>query len=152
MTFAHADHTAKNESNRYPWYWIDQICINQNDEAEKIIQIGLMTAIYTRSQETIVWVGSGNEKDTEKLAWLALDPRDLPSSYTIGELALSSRTQEMALLRAGVVNFTRRGAYLGHPGGRSLPEEAPRHIWQFDTELDKDSGSNYIFETADMVQ
>lgn len=109
MTFAHADHTAKDESNRYPWYWIDQICINQNDEAEKIIQIGLMTAIYTRSQETIVWLGSGNKKDTEKLAWLALDPRGLPSSYTIGEFALSSRTQEMALLRAGVVNFTRRG-------------------------------------------
>jgi len=38
-----------------------------------------------------------------------LDPQDLPRYYTTGEVALSPRTQEMALLRAGVVNFTRRG-------------------------------------------
>lgn len=32
-----------------------------------------------------------------------------PPSYTNGEFRLSSRTQEVALLRAGVVNFTQRG-------------------------------------------
>ncbi|KAK5625409.1 hypothetical protein RRF57_001125 [Xylaria bambusicola] len=37
----------------------DQICINQASNAEKIVQVGLMGLIYSRSARTIVWLGEG---------------------------------------------------------------------------------------------
>ncbi|KAJ9621331.1 hypothetical protein H2203_007383 [Taxawa tesnikishii (nom. ined.)] len=42
--------------------WIDAICINQDDLAEKNSQVPLMGKIYTNSSRTIVWLG---ESDTE---------------------------------------------------------------------------------------
>lgn len=39
------------------YVWIDQICINQNDSAERSRQVQLMDQIYTKSQRTIVWLG-----------------------------------------------------------------------------------------------
>jgi hypothetical protein len=37
--------------------WIDAICINQKDIAERVGQIPLMDKIYTKSHRTIVWPG-----------------------------------------------------------------------------------------------
>ncbi|KAG7057444.1 heterokaryon incompatibility protein [Colletotrichum scovillei] len=37
--------------------WIDQICINQEDGAEKGNQVALMTQIYTKAEQVIVWLG-----------------------------------------------------------------------------------------------
>lgn len=37
--------------------WIDAICINQHDEAEKMVQIALMNRIYKRAQTVWVWLG-----------------------------------------------------------------------------------------------
>ena len=42
--------------------WIDAICINQNDEAEKIEQLGLMVKIYQRASQVWVWLGPGNQQ------------------------------------------------------------------------------------------
>jgi hypothetical protein len=37
--------------------WIDQICINQDDKAEKTEQVGLMDRIYRNTEEALVWLG-----------------------------------------------------------------------------------------------
>lgn len=37
--------------------WIDGVCINQEDDEEKAIQVPLMKEIYTLSQECLVWLG-----------------------------------------------------------------------------------------------
>jgi hypothetical protein len=37
--------------------WIDAICINQEDEEEKGIQIPLMREIYSRARAVVVWMG-----------------------------------------------------------------------------------------------
>ena len=37
--------------------WIDAICIDQSDNTEKAVQVGMMRGIYERSTQTIVWVG-----------------------------------------------------------------------------------------------
>lgn len=37
--------------------WIDQICINQDDKAEKSIQVSLMRMIYTRASSCLFWLG-----------------------------------------------------------------------------------------------
>jgi hypothetical protein len=42
------------ESRRF---WIDAICINQDDLEERSFQVALMGQIYRRSKETFVWLG-----------------------------------------------------------------------------------------------
>ncbi|KAM0713931.1 hypothetical protein Q7P37_010893 [Cladosporium fusiforme] len=37
--------------------WIDQICINQSDLAEKTAQVQLMSLIYERAWNTVIWLG-----------------------------------------------------------------------------------------------
>lgn len=43
-------------------YWIDQICINQEDVAEKNAQVGIMGKIYGNAKEVLVWLGSAEEE------------------------------------------------------------------------------------------
>jgi hypothetical protein len=44
------------------WFWIDQICINQDDNAERTQQVRMMRVIYQRSLNTIVWLPVKNRK------------------------------------------------------------------------------------------
>ena len=41
--------------------WVDALCINQQDLAERSCQIPLMQLIYGQAKRTIVWFGPGNE-------------------------------------------------------------------------------------------
>jgi hypothetical protein len=51
--------------------WIDAICINQADEAEKARQIPLMREIYSSALHVYVWLGEGNEKTERAMQHLA---------------------------------------------------------------------------------
>lgn len=37
--------------------WIDAICINQIDTAEKTLQVSRMAQIYTKTDEVLIWLG-----------------------------------------------------------------------------------------------
>jgi hypothetical protein len=39
-----------------PLYWIDQICINQQDDIERTQQVRMMRDIYQQSTDTIIWL------------------------------------------------------------------------------------------------
>lgn len=39
------------------WFWIDYLCINQNDQAERAAQVSLMGRLYRLAFRTIVWLG-----------------------------------------------------------------------------------------------
>ncbi|RSL99206.1 hypothetical protein CEP52_009871 [Fusarium oligoseptatum] len=41
--------------------WIDQICINQDDQNERVQQIGQMCAIYERASMDLFWIGEPDE-------------------------------------------------------------------------------------------
>ncbi|KAI8720204.1 HET domain-containing protein [Fusarium sp. LHS14.1] len=41
--------------------WIDQICINQDDQDERVQQIGQMCAIYERASMDVFWIGEPGE-------------------------------------------------------------------------------------------
>jgi hypothetical protein len=46
------------------WFWVDQICINQEDVKERSHQVKLMSRIYRNAQSTVVWLGcSDGPKD-----------------------------------------------------------------------------------------
>lgn len=49
--------------------WVDAICINQNDDSEKAVQIPLMLEIYTWAQITYVWLGPGTQASDRAIEW-----------------------------------------------------------------------------------
>lgn len=46
-------------------FWIDGLCINQEDLAEKNHQVNLMKQIYSEALSTIVWLGSADEQSNK---------------------------------------------------------------------------------------
>ena len=40
--------------------WIDEICIDQTNNAEKEVQVALMATIYSRASSVLVWLGEGS--------------------------------------------------------------------------------------------
>ena len=46
-------------------FWIDQLCINQGDDAEKGRQVGLMWQIYSRAARVVAWLGLSGGDDVE---------------------------------------------------------------------------------------
>jgi hypothetical protein len=47
--------------------WIDAVCINQNDDAEKSVQVVMMADIYAGAKTVRVWLGEGDEAAEDKL-------------------------------------------------------------------------------------
>ncbi len=53
----------------YPLFlWIDAVCINQEDNEEKALQIGLMGEIYAGAQHTIIYLGPADDDSPEVLS------------------------------------------------------------------------------------
>lgn len=43
--------------------WVDAICLNQEDDKEKGIQVQLMGEIYQCARKLHLWLGSGDDQD-----------------------------------------------------------------------------------------
>ncbi|KAK8137306.1 hypothetical protein PG984_005246 [Apiospora sp. TS-2023a] len=52
------------------WIWIDYICLNQQDLAEKSIQVGLMGSVYSLSAQTIVYTGPASASTSTAMEFL----------------------------------------------------------------------------------
>lgn len=53
------------DASRIVRIWADAVCINQNDNDEKAVQIGLFARIYSTAQHTVIYLGpSTKEGDT----------------------------------------------------------------------------------------
>jgi hypothetical protein len=57
----HRLHDYTRKSGR-EWFWVDQICINQHDNAERTQQVRIMRVIYQRSMSTIIWLPMKNSE------------------------------------------------------------------------------------------
>ncbi|KAE8394461.1 HET-domain-containing protein [Aspergillus alliaceus] len=78
--------------------WVDAICINQDDDDEKSIQIPLMRAIYAQANRVIVWLGEAmadGDKALKTIHYLAEDKSLQDKSL----LAQNWDTSEAACLR-----------------------------------------------------
>lgn len=51
------------------WLWVDALCINQTDYAEKLEQVGVMDRIYSIAEEVFI----GFDEDTKDLCQAAVD-------------------------------------------------------------------------------
>jgi len=73
--------------------WVDAVCINQQDSAEKNVQVKLMGEIYKNASHTFIWLGSAADNSDRAMGCIgALDDTVIPEGRrpTIGELALIS--------------------------------------------------------------
>lgn len=45
------------EQGQHGYLWIDAICIDQSNDAEKTVQVAMMGQIFAQAQEVLVWLG-----------------------------------------------------------------------------------------------
>ncbi|KAI2602040.1 heterokaryon incompatibility protein-domain-containing protein [Hypoxylon sp. NC1633] len=58
--------------------WIDAICINQEDEAEKTHQVRLMSRIYSEARSTLIWLGGPTTQQLrDQKTGVEFDPSDI---------------------------------------------------------------------------
>ncbi|KAI1187960.1 HET-domain-containing protein [Nemania serpens] len=50
--------------------WVDYICINQKNEAEKAWQVGMMRDIYARADRVLAWLGPGDPESENVVQYL----------------------------------------------------------------------------------
>ncbi|KAK4178959.1 heterokaryon incompatibility protein-domain-containing protein [Triangularia setosa] len=76
--------------------WVDSICINQDNEQEKLHQIPLMQDIFSLAQSTYVWLGDGNDQSDlamEYLVQIARFGRQLPLSICTASDVATARAE-----------------------------------------------------------
>jgi hypothetical protein len=74
------------------YYWIDQICIDQNNIAERNSQIRLMTNIYGRATQVSAWLGETILQDAELAATNHLTQPDM---FVTKKYAISSALRDL---------------------------------------------------------
>lgn len=47
--------------------WVDAVCINQNDNSEKSIQVAMMADIYAGARSVHIWLGEGGDASEDKI-------------------------------------------------------------------------------------
>lgn len=92
--------------------WIDQICINQEDDEEKSFQVLLMRDIYSSAHQTVVWLGpagDGSDKVMDTFAEIGQGFLDKLGDHTSDEHLLSVRRLiEKNIEQPDVVAFLRK--------------------------------------------
>ena len=87
------------------YYWIDQICIDQNNIAERNSQIRLKTDIYGRATKVFTWLGETILEDEELAAANHLTRPDL---FVATKDATSAALRDLKLRVDGLHSICRR--------------------------------------------
>jgi hypothetical protein len=67
--------------------WIDQICINQQDEPERECQVRIMPEIYSRANEVLIWLSPSTFHKNTHLAFAACEQFAAQMRFAIHGLA-----------------------------------------------------------------
>ena len=102
-------------------YWMDQICIDQQNDAEKSQQVQMMGDIFQRAWRTVIWLGPEDEDTAPALSLLEEVERIIPSNEP-GPVKLEMINQTHERIREIVKAWY--GADIlpptDHPGWRAL--------------------------------
>ncbi|KAK8100471.1 uracil phosphoribosyltransferase-domain-containing protein [Apiospora kogelbergensis] len=82
--------------------WVDAICINQADVAERNSQVPIMDSIYRNARRTIVWLGSEEvktERTFEMLRYLVEDSKTDAFKSSVGVFDAYQETMPLTLLQ-----------------------------------------------------
>ncbi|RGP68911.1 hypothetical protein FSPOR_5117 [Fusarium sporotrichioides] len=109
--------------------WVDAICINQADVAEKSNQVAMMEETFSNATSVIVWLGTAHSDSDIAMDWLS-DPstiQDRVSSHIRDSLefqALVSFCNRPYWLRIWIIQelFLSR-SYIVYCGSKSIPDE-----------------------------
>ncbi|KAJ4114728.1 hypothetical protein NW768_011282 [Fusarium equiseti] len=71
-------HAFKDGTEEKAFLWVDAICINQNDNVEKSVQVPRMSDIYGKCQHVLAWLGPV-EEDEESICKLSERLKDFKS-------------------------------------------------------------------------
>ncbi|KAI1385658.1 HET-domain-containing protein [Hypoxylon trugodes] len=83
-------------SDRIRAIWIDAVCINQSDAQEKTHQVRMMGDIYSKAENTIIWLGDDNDANEcafDMASWCPPFP-DGAKGLTINEYDLIAILRE----------------------------------------------------------
>jgi hypothetical protein len=72
--------TMRNSRCTETWFWIDQICINQDNNAERSQQVSQMAELYSQATSTTIWLGmpfQGSDEFMDFISHSDLDWKDL---------------------------------------------------------------------------
>ncbi|KAE9366452.1 HET-domain-containing protein [Stipitochalara longipes BDJ] len=56
--------------NEFRYLWVDALCINQSDHAEKSFQVPMMGKIYHEARSVIIWLGEAGEDSDLALSFI----------------------------------------------------------------------------------
>jgi hypothetical protein len=85
--------------------WIDAVCINQHDDAEKSMQVANMLSIYRKASAVRVWLGEAGASTSLALAYLEQKGADLMQHH-------DECNAKVAELYEGKTNICQRAALL----------------------------------------
>ncbi|KAI1452124.1 heterokaryon incompatibility protein-domain-containing protein [Annulohypoxylon moriforme] len=98
-------HMTRNPPGDVAYIWIDAICINQVDLAERSAQVRLMGKIYRSCEQTIVWLGP-EDQDTEHVFQI-LDVVSKPQEhYAVGNQTLPMGPLKLLLRILGLSDLS----------------------------------------------
>ncbi|KAM7196581.1 Heterokaryon incompatibility protein (HET) domain containing protein [Rhypophila sp. PSN 637] len=112
-------------------FWIDAICINQADEEEKSVQVGIMRQIYDQAAEILIWLGRHDETsrdDIAKMEWCDETMRRLWSIYKANGTG-PTRKAGAVPVRPDLGFRTEDGAVKDREGWKSLGGFFVRRNW-----------------------
>ena len=66
--------------------WIDDICINQDDNSEKSKQVAMMGDIYHRSSRLVIWLGEASKLEINSIQAAIENPEDATSPAILQRL------------------------------------------------------------------
>jgi hypothetical protein len=81
------------------WFWIDAICINQQDDVEKSHQLAKMLDIYCNSWNVSIWIGEMNESELNQHP---IDFIPMIVNLKLLDLMVASDKQDEKIIRSWV--------------------------------------------------
>lgn len=74
----------QNEKWSRRWFWIDSVCINQQDTIERNIQVSIMRQVYATAENVVVWLGPATEETNLVMDYITRHSSTISPNKTTG--------------------------------------------------------------------